>query len=65
MFFGLCDSWLGPAIKLGVVGSQDGSVGLCFCRGTEAVDEKFTLSFINGVKNLIAAVLRNVEANTN
>ena len=65
MFFGLCDSWLGPAIKLGVVGSQDGSVGLCFCWGTEAVEEKFAISFIDGVKNTVAAVLRSAEVNTN
>ncbi|KAK7692519.1 hypothetical protein QCA50_004148 [Cerrena zonata] len=62
MFFGLCDSWLGPAIKLGVVGSQNGSVGLCFCWGTDAVEEGFAQSFVDGFKKLVEAVLHDAEA---
>lgn len=61
MFFGFDDAWLGPAMKLTVVGSQNGSVGVCFCWGPEAMEKKFALSFVDGFKKLVGVVLKEAQ----
>ena len=57
MYFGQCDSTVGAAIKINVVGGGDGSVTATFTRGESSLDEKVAKEFIRVVKEWTQSVL--------
>lgn len=61
MFFGQCNAVFGPAFKLSVVGSQQGSLGLCFNWTEGVVDEHLAQEFVDLFKKFIVDNLRLEE----
>lgn len=61
VFFGQNDAVVGPAVKVNVVGSPSGSVGITFTWGDGAVEGSFVEEFVKEFREAVEVILRKGE----
>ncbi|CAL1714205.1 unnamed protein product [Somion occarium] len=58
MFFAQGDPILAPAISLGIVGAESGSLSFCWNWGKDGIEDEFMEEVVEGFKQLVGAVLK-------